>query len=339
MRVFVLGYPHTVGGAGGHCWATVRLWRSIGLDVAMLPWCEVKGNSWTARLDAIGVPSLSDESAAVVKRGDAVVSFCTPKFFEHAPELRKRKARLIWIGCMSYVHSCEKAYYAKHGPVDYVVVNSKFQEQTIRPELEKYYKPDHVVRVPSCFWPDEWRYCPRERGERFYIGRLSRSSKDKFSSSTWRIYEKIRKAIGSGCHARIMAWAKDVERKLGEPPAWAECLPAKAETAEAFLHTLHAMVSRNGGAKENRPRVCLEAMACGTVVVGEDEFGWPELIKHGETGFLAADHGAFAKHTAALAKDDKLRLCVAQQARDYLPTLIDAPAIGRQWLSLFQGHA
>ena len=99
------------------------------------------------------------------------------------------------------------------------------------------------------------------------------------------------------------------------------------------------MVYRNGGAKENRPRVCLEAMACGTVVVGEDEFGWPELIKHGETGFLAADHGAFAKHTAALAKDDKLRLCVAQQARDYLPTLIDAPAIGRQWLSLFQGHA
>ena len=202
MRVFVLGYPHPVGGAGGHCWANVRLWRSLGIDVAMLPWCEVRGNSWTARLDGIGVPTLPDESAAVVKRGDVVISYCNPKFFEHAPALKKRRARLIWVGCMSYVHSCEESYYRTFGPCDYVVVNSKFQEATIRPELEKYYDPDHVVRVPSCFWADEWRFCPRERGERFYIGRLSRSSKDKFSSSTWRIYEKVRKAVGENSALR-----------------------------------------------------------------------------------------------------------------------------------------
>jgi glycosyltransferase involved in cell wall biosynthesis len=303
----------------------------------MLPWCEVKGNSWTGRLDAIGIPTLPNESASVVKKGDAVVAFCTPKFFNHAVEIRRRKATMIWIGCMSYVHSCESIYYDKHGPVDYVIVNSKFQEQTIRPALEKWCKPNRVVRIPSCFWADEWRFCPRSgEGQRFYIGRLSRSANDKYSSSTWKIYDKIRKAVGGGrLHARVMAWTPDLERKLGRPPDWVECLPAKAESAEAFLHTLHAMVYRNGGAQENRPRVCMEAMACGTVVVGEDEFGWPELIKHGETGFLAADHGAFAKHTAALAKDDTLRMRIAQQARDYLPTLIDAPAIGKQWQDIF----
>ena len=79
-------------------------------------------------------------------------------------------------------------------------------------------------------------------------------------------------------------------------------------------------------------------MACGTVVVGEDEFGWPELITHGETGFLAADHAAFAKHTAAIAKDDNLRLRIAQQARDHLPTLINAPALGKMWMNLFTGN-
>lgn len=97
--------------------------------------------------------------------------------------------------------------------MDRVIVNSRFQEATIRPQLEKHYQPEHVVRIPSCFWPDEWRFNPRQRGERFYIGRLSRSAPDKFSSSTWRIYEKIRKAVGKDrVHARVMAWSPDVER-------------------------------------------------------------------------------------------------------------------------------
>ena len=337
MRVLVLGYPHTVGGAGPHCWATIRLWRSLGLDVAMLPLCKVSGNQWTERLDGLGVPTLDDITGKSARRGDVVVAFCNPKFFTHADALR-RKARLVWVGCMSYVHGCERTYYADHGPVDRVIVNSRFQEATIRPQLEKHYQPEHVVRIPSCFWPDEWRFNPRQRGERFYIGRLSRSAPDKFSSSTWRIYEKIRKAVGKDrVHARVMAWSPDVERKLGPPPDWCDCLPVKAETAEAFLHTLHAMVYRNGGAEENRPRVAFEAMASGVPVVAEDEFGWPEVIRHGETGFLAGSHDAFVEHVAALAKDETLRLRIAQQARDYLPTLIDAPAIGTQWLSLFEG--
>ena len=132
-----------------------------------------------------------------------------------------------------------------------------------------------------------------------------------------------------------MAWDKRVEAKVGKPPAWCECLPAKAETPEAFLHSLHAFVYRNGGAKENRPRVCFEAMACGAVVVAEKEFGWPELVKHGETGFLAGDHAQFANYTAMLAKNDAHRLHIAQQARDYLPALIDSKGIGEKWLELF----
>ncbi len=338
MRVFVLGYPHTVGGAGPHCWATVRLWRSLGLEVAMLPLCKVTGNAWTDRLNALGVPTLADTTLAPVRRGHIVVAFCNPKFFTHAAEIRRRRARAVWIGCMSYVHDCERRFYAEHGPVDRAVLNSRFQDEKIRGKLEEHYAPEHVLRIPSCFWPDEWRFVPRQRSDRFYIGRLSRAAEDKFSSSTWRIYEKIRKAVGKDrVHARIMAWSPEVEKKLGKPPAWCQCLPAKAETAESFLHSLHAMVYRNGGAEENRPRVCFEAMACGVPVVAENEFGWPEVVLRGETGFLAADHGEFVAHVAALAKDEKLRLRIAQQARDYLPTLIDAPAIGRQWLSLFQG--
>ena len=336
MRVFVHGMTHTVGGAGGHCWATVRLWRSLGIDVAMLPWQKVSGNLWTPRLESIGVQTLPDQSAAVVNKGDVVIAFCNRKLFEHAAEFRQRGAKLIWVGCMSYVHPFEETFYKQHGPLDRVIVNSQFQESTIRPTLEKHYPAEHIVRIPSCFWPDEWRFCPRERGDRFYIGRLSRAAADKFSDNTFRIYEKIRKAVGKEqVHARVMAWSDEIQRKLGQPPPWCACLPAKAETAEAFLHSLHAMVYRNGGAQENRPRVCFEAMACGTPVVAEKQFGWPELIRHAETGFLATDHSEFVAYTTALAQRERFRMAIAEQARDALPGLIDAPAIGRQWCELF----
>ena len=339
MRIFVLGMFHTVGGAGQHCWATVRLWRSLGFDVSMLPWNKVSGNHWIERAEKIGVPTLQDTSAAVVQKGDVVVAFCTRKIFEHAIEIRRRGASLVWVGCMSYVHDYESSFYKENGPLDRVIVNSQFQEATVRPKLEKFYAPEHVVRIPSCFWPDEWRFCPRQRESgRFYIGRLSRAATDKYSSLHFKIYDKIRKAVGKDqVHARVMAWSPEIETKLGRPPSWCECLPAKAETAEAFLHTLHAMVYRNGGAQENRPRVCFEAMACGTPIVAENEFGWPELIRHAETGLLASTHDDFRDFTAALALRDKFRLAIAQQARDALPELIDAPSIGKQWCELFAG--
>lgn len=338
MRVIVHGFMHTVGGAGPHCWATVRLWRSLGIDVAMLPYQNVASNSWTPRLEALGVKVLNDSDANAVNHGDVIVSFCTKKMFEHADDFRKRGAKLVWVGCMSYVHPYEQEYYAKHGPLDRVIVNSRFQEAKIRPSLEKYYDTENIVRIPSCFWPDEWRFCPRERGDRFYIGRLSRAATDKFSGNMWRIYEKIRKAVGGNqTHARVMAWSEEVRRKLGTPPPWCDCLPAKAETAEAFLHSLHAMVYRNGGAEENRPRVCFEAMACGTPVVAEKEYGWPELIRHAETGFLAANHDEFVAYTTALASRERFRIAIAEQARDALPELIDAPCIGNEWMKLFAG--
>ena len=46
---------------------------------------------------------------------------------------------------------------------------------------------------------------------------------------------------------------------------------------------------------------------------------------------------SMTKKEQRLRRSRQTRLRIAQQARDYLPTLIDAPRIGAQWLDLFAG--
>jgi N-acetyl-alpha-D-glucosaminyl L-malate synthase BshA len=60
--------------------------------------------------------------------------------------------------------------------------------------------------------------------------------------------------------------------------------------------------------KESFGLVALEAMACGVPTVGSDTGGIPELITHGETGFLEAvgDTEHMAEDVMRLLKDDEL---------------------------------
>ncbi|WP_270171529.1 N-acetyl-alpha-D-glucosaminyl L-malate synthase BshA [Paenibacillus sp. SYP-B4298] len=60
--------------------------------------------------------------------------------------------------------------------------------------------------------------------------------------------------------------------------------------------------------KESFGLVALEAMACGVPTVGSVAGGIPELVTHGETGYLApiGDTEAMARHAVHLLSDEKL---------------------------------
>jgi len=64
--------------------------------------------------------------------------------------------------------------------------------------------------------------------------------------------------------------------------------------------------------------VALEAMACGTPVVGTRVGGLQTLIEHGESGLLvpAGDYQALAQAMAQVLSDDRLRMHLAHGARD-----------------------
>jgi glycosyltransferase involved in cell wall biosynthesis len=83
--------------------------------------------------------------------------------------------------------------------------------------------------------------------------------------------------------------------------------------ADIFLHASD---------HEGLPVAVMEAMACGLPVVASDVGGVPDLVKPGETGFLAApdDSAAYAEAIGQLLSDPALRVRIGAAARDHAQT-------------------
>jgi len=339
MRVFVAGYPGDVGGANTECWHTLRLWRRLGVDITLIPTWRADP-AWQARLEHIGcrtVHAAPDTLARVdgLRRG-VVASFCNSHFLRHAERFRDLGCRTVWVNCMTWLFAEERRHYRRHGPFDRYVFQSVYQEQELGPQLAKFgVGPQHCRRIRGAFCCEDFPFRPlaHRPGTPLVIGRLSRAAPDKFAADTWPLYARM----GQPLRVRIMAWSPSVERKLGPPPPWAECLPAGAETPQQFLAGLHCMVQLNGGAAENWPRSGLEAMACGAAVVAENRWGWRELVRHGRTGYLADSPKEMIEHVDRLLRDDVLRLEMVREARRTLEEELAEPeSIGAGWRQLFE---
>jgi hypothetical protein len=304
-RLFVLGYPSHFGGADTELWHTIHLWRRFGLDVTAVPTWHANGDQ-QRRLSAIGVATQQISGPDKLRtlpglRGSIVVSFCNGEFLKVVEILKEIACRTVWVNCMTWVFPAEIAHYEKHGTFAAYVFQSDFQRQQLEPVyLSHGAKPEQFYLIRGAFGCDEFPFTPlaHRPGEPFVIGRIARDDIDKWSSNHWPIYSAVSYA---NKRARVMAWSERLTKKCGQPPAWAEALPAHAETAQQFLSTLHCLLPINGGARENWPRAGLEAMASGVPIVAQNEWGWPEMIEHGRTGFLGNNDSELAHWTAVLA--------------------------------------
>ena len=131
-----------------------------------------------------------------------------------------------------------------------------------------------------------------------------------------------------------------VHNKLGPTPHWATTLGPNDIPAKEFLNRLHCLMPLNGGARENWPRVGLEAFAAGVPVVAQNMWGWKEMIVHGETGFLGDSDEELAHWASVLAWDDELRQHIAEQARYRLENELACPdEIAKEWDDVFSSLA
>jgi hypothetical protein len=341
-HLFVVGFPGEVGGANTECWHTVRLWRQFGIGVTLIPTWEPT-DAWQAKLEGIGCRTVRTTPHGLRNvpglAGSVIVSFCNSQFLRHAERFRELGCRIVWVGCMTWLFSDERRHYRRHGPFDRYVFQSAYQQSELQPQLAKFgVRPEQCHRIRGAFFGDEFPFQPRPHEPKapFVIGRLSRAAADKYSATTWSVYRRIPHAI----RARVMAWSRQVERKLGQPPEWAECLPVRSETPQQFLRKLHCLLQVNGGAAENWPRSGLEAMASGVPIVAQNRWGWKEMIRHGRTGYLADSDDELAFYAARLAYDEDHRLELIHRAEQSLRDELAAPEkIRAGWRALFQGLA
>jgi hypothetical protein len=340
MRVFLIGYPGEMGGANTEAWHTVKLWRSFGLEVHLIPtWgCD---EAWKARVEALGCtthavsPSELDQVPNLP--GSPVVSFCNSQFITYAERFRQLGCPLVWANCMTFMFEHEWECFGKIGPADAYVFQSEFQRSELEPQLvELGYTPERGHLIRGAFDLEEFEFapCPHAPGEVFVVGRMARPDTDKWSSNTWPIYSGIQYA---NKRALMLGMDQRTHEKLGAPPVFADCLKPMAISVKQFLSTLHCLLPINGGARENWPRAGLEAMATGVPIVAQNDWGWREMVEHGVTGFLGSNDCELAHYAACLAYDEELRQRIVHAAHDRLVSdLANPKRIWECWKKLFR---
>lgn len=343
MRIFLAGYPGDMGGANTEAWHTIKLWRRAGLEVHLIPTWQAD-ERWRARLDALGcvthavTPEHLDQVPGLA--GSPVVAFCNGEFLVHLARFRALGCPLVWANCMTFLFDYEKRVFADHGLPEAFIFQSHFQRAQLEPQLKLMgYTPDQGHLIRGAFDLEEWTFAPRPHGrhEPFYVGRVARPDADKWSSNTWRIYERI---AYRQRHALVMGVDEKTLAKLGPPPPWASLLRPMTLATPQFFAALHCLLPVNGGARENWPRAGLEAFAAGVPVVAQNDWGWQEMIEHGVTGFLGDCDEELAHYAAILAYDEDRRLAMAHAARHKLETELANPdVLSSAWRKVFASVA
>ncbi|MGG1876971.1 MULTISPECIES: N-acetyl-alpha-D-glucosaminyl L-malate synthase BshA [Paenibacillus] len=89
--------------------------------------------------------------------------------------------------------------------------------------------------------------------------------------------------------------------------------------------------------KESFGLVALEAMGCGVPTVGSEAGGIPELVAHGETGFLApiGDTDAMAEYAIRILKDDGLRDNLRKACLERATTMFSNDRIRKEYEQIY----
>ncbi len=89
--------------------------------------------------------------------------------------------------------------------------------------------------------------------------------------------------------------------------------------------------------EDNQPQVGLEAMACGTPVIGFDAGGIPEYVRHERTGLLATlgNEEQLAEQIDRLVQNRNARLEMGRQARKMMETDFEAGQQTAEYVQLY----
>jgi len=330
-EIWVAGFPSRYGGADTELDHQIDLWRACGAEVHLVP---MFGADPAMREDVLRRGCHVHEYRDDVFRDRTVASWCNGQFLERLPAIAAagKPRQVLWFNCMTYLFDSERIAHAR-GLIDRFGFVSRHQRRCLGPQLEAI-RPFQEVPYQPYFNASrvEWRY--REWGGCYRVGRISRDDGNKFAVDTWRIFERVLVPAGVEKKVYILGYGPNAAAKIGPAPGsldWRTWSPNEIPSAD-FYRTVDTMVHKTGGSGESYCRVLVEAYAHGAVAVVEDAFAFPELVIHGETGFLGKSSDELSHWASALAFNPKLHRKVAENARAHLETaLVDAQRCWKGW--------
>jgi glycosyltransferase involved in cell wall biosynthesis len=324
-KLYIAGFPGTLGGASTEMLHAIALLRRFGVGVSLVPLFAVDPAA-RAYCDSIGC--VTHEYHPAVFKDRIVAAWNNGRFLCYLPEIMKagRPRKVLWFNCMANaVHDIERKCHAA-GWIDLHGFVSRYQRGTIKRILDPIravtefagYRPFFDVDNPlQCI---KFQY--RVPTDEFVIGRISRDDPAKFPRDTWELFDSIDTG-GLKKKVLILGFGPETERVIGLPRNGAstyELLPPNAISAAEFFSRIHCLVQKPGPAGESYCRAIVEAFAAGVPVVSSPEYAIPELVTHFFNGLLGDDIRSLARCVNILAREEDRRKGIIDRASNFLET-------------------
>lgn len=369
-ELYVAGYPSRYGGADLELDHNIDLWRARGVEVTLVGLGD--GPNWRPdpeileHCNARGCKTVLYQHRIFADK--PTVSFCSGPFLKRLPFLHRlgRPRAVLWFNCMTNIFTLEADALVR-GCIDLLGYQTEYQQlqclaalaeahqrlgaaprdldpaanaadlEALCTELaSRFVLPGYLPYYSLTNRLQQIRHAPPAVTEDYVVGRVSRDDAAKFAPDTWSIYQKITAPVP--VRVKILGFGDNARKALGAPPPGltVETFGPGGLPVRELYPQLHCLVHRTGGSRENCPRFVMEAWHAGVPVVVENDYGLPEMIENGHSGFLCNTADEMSFRASELAFDFDLRQEVIDAGRARLEaTYANADRCWAAWETFF----
>ncbi|HWZ63628.1 MAG TPA: glycosyltransferase [Steroidobacteraceae bacterium] len=334
--LYVYGFPALYGGANTELQHQIHLWLRMGVQVHVIPtdpgylteplYDELRGTR-----AIIHAPN----NFRVIERDAPVIGFCCDAFLSNIDLIREHSANTVWVNCMSHLWSLEKrrAAEGKIGTFLYQNPDVRDAHAAVLRDLNRTSTPRFLV-FTSYLDAERFPLMEDHSTEHFGCGRISRAVPEKYARHILHIYEYF--VAPKPKQGLFLGFDDQCAAKIGKPPSWIRTARNHLSCSQRALYEHCEIILQPTDTIENWPRVGLEAMSSGSVLIVDNRGGWRRQVRHGVTGWLCGTPQDFIYYASKMAYEPQLRLDMARQARQHLEALAGEDLARESWDQVFR---
>lgn len=336
QKVYVHGFPGLYGGAQTELHHQIRIWQKLDLEVHLIP--SQRGyltDSLYPELTRSGIVVHDIDQFEVIERGAPVFGFCSRNFLRSIDMIRQHSTNTVFVNCMTWLFEEEKLRQAE-GKIRTFLYQNEDVRQIQAPQLRAINKSagSKFFTFVPFFDSSRFPFIEKRSHEFFGCGRISRQDQDKFAPWTLNVYERFvspRPKVGL-----FLGFDERSQKKVGKPSPWIIVARDQTKVSQQEFYKLAEIVLQPTDTVENWPRVGLEAMASGSVLIVDRRGGWQRMIEHGKTGFLCNGPDDFVYYASKMAYEPDVRDRMAEEAHRRGKQLAGEDASKASWKEVFE---
>ncbi|MEM9419938.1 MAG: glycosyltransferase [Planctomycetota bacterium] len=334
--VFIYGFPGLYAGANTELHHQIVLWRSMGLSIHLIPSDPgYRNEALYPEMIERGVTVHEADDFDAILPGAPVLGFCNDRFLTNLDRILERSHNTVFVNCMTWLFEMEKRRHREGKLAAFLYQNDAVRQksqvalQAINPDADVQY-----LTFKPYFNAEAYPFVDRRADDRFAIGHISRQDADKFAADTLRIWESIEVPGAVPKRGIMLGFGRPSEEKIGMPADWITTYENQNTLSQQDFYARTDVIVQPTDTTENWPRIGLEAMASGTVLIVDNRGGWQQMIEHGKTGWLCDTPEDFITYATRMAHEPEERRALARAARERLDQLAGASSSKESWLSV-----